>query len=71
MKKCKICGQYFDYHITNAHLESHGITRKEYDAIKGNDTVFTMGKNKRDKNKEDADSYTIDTIRKMKARRNL
>lgn len=71
MKKCKICGQYFDYHITNAHLETHGMTRKEYDAIKQCDTVFTTGGQKRDKDKEIADSYTIDTIRKMKARRHL
>ena len=42
MKKCKICGAIFEYHITNSHLETHGITRKEYNQLEGKDDIFYM-----------------------------
>lgn len=71
MKKCKICGQYFDYHITNAHLESHGITRKEYKQIPEKDDVFVIGRSNYNKTDDDVNGHVSDTINRNRRKRNL
>lgn len=71
MKKCKICGQYFDYHITNAHLETHGITRAEYKKLPQKDDIFILGRSNYSKTEEDVTSHVSDTINKNKRKRNL
>lgn len=70
MKKCKICGQYFEYHITNSHLETHGISREDYNNIPIRDQVFVMGHSEFDKTNDDVISHVIRVINRNKRRRN-
>lgn len=70
MKKCKVCGAIFQYHITNSHLETHGITRKEYNQLEGkNDTIYIFGAPYNRAEKE-ATSHAIDAINRNRKRRN-
>lgn len=70
MKKCKVCGAIFQYHITNSHLETHGITRKEYNQLEGKDEIFCMAVAPYNKTEEDATSHAIDAINRNRKRRN-
>lgn len=70
MKKCKICGAIFQYHITNSHLETHGITRKEYNQLEGKDEIFCMAGAPYNKTEEEATSHAIDAINRNRKRRN-
>ena len=42
MKKCKVCGECFAHHVSNAHISKHGLTRKEYNAINEREDVFSF-----------------------------
>lgn len=62
MKKCKICGMYAS-HISNSHLEGHGLTREEYNKIDIKDEVFRYSMKV---NREEVDEYIITAINKQK-----
>ena len=66
MKKCKVCGEMFSFYVTQAHLETHGLTRAEYNALPGREDTFTVKKSNYDKLKADADEYVYESIRKNK-----
>ncbi len=71
MKKCKICGELFSFYVTNAHLETHGITRAEYKALPGKEDTFSIGKSTYDKFADDVNDYMYKAIRKTKKRKNI
>lgn len=62
MKKCKICGKVFQYHIPNSHLEEHDITRKEYNEIKQNDNLFFLPKSKFNESEDMIRNYIINSV---------
>ncbi|WP_277229728.1 hypothetical protein [Romboutsia timonensis] len=70
MKKCKICGAIFEYHITNSHLETHGITRKEYNQLEGKDDIFYMVGAPYNKTEEEATNHAINAINRNRKRKN-
>lgn len=67
MRKCKICGEIFQYHVSNAHLESHDITRQEYNKIKEKEFNFTCAASI-DQDEADIDSYIINSFLKIQKR---
>lgn len=69
MKKCKVCGELFSFYVTSAHLDTHGLTRAEYNALPGREDTFTIRSNY-DKFKDDADNYMQEAIRKSKKKNN-
>lgn len=70
MKKCKVCGELFSFHVTNTHLETHGLTRAEYNALPGREDTFIIKKSNYDKFKADADNYVLEAIRRNKKKNN-
>ena len=70
MRKCKICGEPFQYHVSNSHIESHGITRKEYNQIDGTEFQFNCGVSL-GKAESDITNYIIDSFRRTKKRYNI
>lgn len=71
MKKCKICGEIFQYHIPNSHLEEHNITRKEYKDLKINDNMFYIPKKQYSKAEDDIQNHVINRIYKSKKKRRV
>lgn len=70
MRKCKICGKTFQYHVTSSHLEEHGITRKEYNEIKIREFQFSCGASQK-REEADIDSYIINSFRRTKKKYNI
>lgn len=70
MRKCKICGEAFQYHVSNSHLESHGVTRKEYNAIKEPEFHFECCASMTQE-ETNVNNYIINSFRKTKKRYNL
>lgn len=70
MMKCKICGQAFQYHVPNSHLETHGITRAEYNKLPGREFIFKMHCQGYNKAEDDATAYVIEAIMKNKKKNN-
>ena len=70
MVKCKVCGQFFDYHVSNAHLETHDITRQEYNKIQKAEYNFTYGGKPYSEQQEDIEGYSIASVHKSIKRRN-
>lgn len=68
MKKCKICGEIFTYHISSSHLEKHNVTREEYKNLPGREDVFVIKNIPFDKDKDDVDNYVRGTVEKNKKR---
>lgn len=72
MRKCKICGEVFQYHVSNGHLEKHGITREEYNTIEGKEFNFecrSFSKEKKERNI--IDDYIINSCKRARKRTNL
>lgn len=65
MRKCKICGEVFQYHVSNTHLESHDITREEYNKIKEKEFNFTCSASM-SQDEAEIDSYIINSFYKTK-----
>ena len=67
--KCKICGECFAYHVSNAHLEKHDISRSEYNKIPIRE--FNLVIKDRNNRKKDTDIiyHVKDTIYKAQKRR--
>lgn len=70
MRKCKICGEAFQYHVPNNHLESHGITRKEYNELKEKEFHFECCA-AIDQKESNINNYVINSFIKTKKRYNL
>lgn len=71
MRKCKICGELFQYHVSNSHLELHGITREEYNEIKGKEAMFSCSTIPKKAIERDIDNYIIESFRKTKKKYNI
>lgn len=71
MKKCKVCGQLFEYHVTNAHIESHGITREEYKKLPGKEDNFVIGSKPFSSKDDDLRDYVNRAVYKNSIRNNL
>lgn len=71
MRKCKICGELFQYHVSNSHLESHDITREEYNAISGKEHIFSCSNSGKEEIERNIDNYIIESFRKTKKRYNI
>lgn len=71
MKKCKICGAIFQYHVPNSHLEEHGITRKEYNELKTDDNLFFIPKREYSKTEDDIQNHIISMIMRSKKKKRL
>lgn len=65
MRRCKICGEVFQYHVSNAHLETHDITRQEYNKIKIKEFNFRCAASM-DQKEAEIDNYVIDSFYKIK-----
>lgn len=70
MRKCKICGEPFQYHVSNAHLETHGVTRKEYNEMKEKEFRFDCSASM-SQNESDVNNYIINSFVKTKKKYNL
>lgn len=71
MKKCKVCGQLFEYHVTNAHIESHGITREEYKQLPGKEDNFIISSKPFSSKDDDLRDYVNRAVYKNSIRNNL
>lgn len=71
MKKCKVCGQLFEYHVSNAHIETHDLTRKEYNELPGREDNFIIGAKPFSKKEDDIDDYVHRTVEKNRHRSGL
>lgn len=70
MRKCKICGEIFQYHVSNKHLESHDITREEYNKIKEKEFHFDCCASM-SQAEANVDNYIINSFIKTKKKYNL
>ena len=64
MKKCKVCGKIFQYHVPNSHLEEHGLTRKQYNELPENDNLFFIPKAVYSETEDMIRSYIISSTMK-------
>ena len=70
MRRCKICGEVFQYHVTNRHLETHDITREEYNKIDKREFEFDCGISI-GQEESNIDNYVINSFLKTKKRYNI
>lgn len=70
MRKCKICGEQFQYHVSNSHLESHGIEREEYNKLKEIEFKFDCSVSIGQKEAE-INNYIIRSFHKTKKKYNI
>lgn len=70
MRKCKICGEAFQYHVSNRHLETHGISRKEYNELKEKEFHFECSA-AISQEESNVDNYIINSFIKTKKKNNV
>ena len=66
MVKCKICGEIMSYHVSQRHLDTHGLTRKQYNAVEGRDQLYIIGKETRSEAQKAADWHNTEERIRLK-----